>query len=449
MIWWSILSAAIIAVVWVLLFFWELIAVGAAYKAKTLSTLIFACRRNLDATAIEVSADSYLILRIFGVHIDTHDHLVTAAFLGLRPQTARWAPESGSTLIHSGRTHARASSTGSVRRAASASPWPEHRGSSLLADVARRAFSEPNPKRLRRTQAVVIAHKGAIVAEQYAPPFGPDSLFAGWSMAKSLAPALIGILVGDGALSLTDTELLPAWRHRDARAAITLEDLLRMRSGLRFTEVYSTPRSDVMRMLYRQPDMSAYAASLPLVAPPATRWSYASGTSNILSAIVRRSVGEVAYADWPRRMIFDRIGMASALLEADASGTFVLSSYMFATARDWARFGQWHLQEGAWDGVQLLPEGWLDFCRTPTPQSPTANYGAHWWLKLQPDVGGDSLAAARIPSDAFFAVGHEGQTLTVIPSLELVIVRHGLSIYIDAWNQAEFVAEVIDAVQAA
>ena len=138
--------------------------------------------------------------------------------------------------------------------------------------------------------------------------------------------------------------------------------------------------------------------------------------------------------------------MSSAILEADATGTFVCSSYMLATARDWARFGRFHLQDGVWDGARILPEGWMAFCTTPTPQSPTANFGAHWWLKLQPDIGGQTASASRIPADAFFAVGHEGQTISVIPSRDLVVVRHGLSIYIDAWNQAEFVTDILDAL---
>jgi CubicO group peptidase (beta-lactamase class C family) len=133
-------------------------------------------------------------------------------------------------------------------------------------------------------------------------------------------------------------------------------------------------------------------------------------------------------------------------MEVDAAGNFVSSSFMLATARDWARFGQLFLQDGIWAGRQILPVGWARFCVTPTLQSPAGKYGAHWWLKLQPDIGGATPAAARIPPDAFFAVGHEGQTLTVIPSRGLVVVRLGLSIYIDAWNHAQFIAEIVDAV---
>jgi CubicO group peptidase (beta-lactamase class C family) len=133
-------------------------------------------------------------------------------------------------------------------------------------------------------------------------------------------------------------------------------------------------------------------------------------------------------------------------MEPDASGTFVGSSFMLATARDWMRFGQLCLQDGVWEGRQVLPADWMRFSTSPTPESPDGLYGAHWWLKLQPEMGGTATAARSIRPDAFFAIGHEGQTLTVIPSLRLVVVRLGLSIYVDAWNQAEFIAAVQEAL---
>jgi len=138
--------------------------------------------------------------------------------------------------------------------------------------------------------------------------------------------------------------------------------------------------------------------------------------------------------------------MASATMATDASGTFVASSFMLATARDWARFGQLHLQDGVWGGRRILPDGWVRFSTSPTLQSPDLMYGAHWWLRLKPELGGGTAAAARLPSGTFFAVGHEGQVLTVIPARGLVIVRLGLSIHIDAWNHASFLAELLDAM---
>jgi len=183
-----------------------------------------------------------------------------------------------------------------------------------------------------------------------------------------------------------------------------------------------------------------------LAGAPGRVWAYASGTSNILSAIVRRTVGSPIYTNWPRRVLFEPLHMESAILEPDEAGTFVCSSYMLATARDWARYGQLWLDGGRTSGGALLPAEWVRFSTTPTRESPEGRYGAHWWLKLNPEIGGNDAAASTIAPDAFFAIGHEGQTLTIIPSRRLVIVRLGASIYIDAWNHAQFVAELQDAL---
>jgi CubicO group peptidase (beta-lactamase class C family) len=199
-------------------------------------------------------------------------------------------------------------------------------------------------------------------------------------------------------------------------------------------------------MLFNAPDAAGYASRQPLSATPGSIWSYASGTTNILSAIARRTVGESEYLSWPRRALFDRIGMPSAVVEPDASGTFVFSSYMLATARDWARYGQLWADGGRSGGTAVVSTNWIRFSTMPTAESPDGRYAAHWWLKLNPEIGGGSSAAASIAQDAFFAVGHEGQTLTIIPSRRLVIVRLGASIYIDAWNQAEFVAALQEVV---
>jgi CubicO group peptidase (beta-lactamase class C family) len=433
-------AVLLIAAVWL---FALAIQTGGGYKAKVLSTLLFTQQRQVDPErAVEVSADSYSILRLFPARVDYESKTVTTSFFGVMPQVASWREGAGSTLSFGTTLPAWPMPAAShpARR------LPRLPGTGPLADAVAKAFTEPHRTRLRRTHAVLVLQGGAIVAERYAEGFGPGTLFPGWSVAKSVVPALIGILVGDGRLAVEDRELWPSWRGRDSRSSITLEDLLRMRSGLRFSELYARPWSDVLRMLYREPDMAAFAASLPHIAPAGKRWSYSSGTTNILSAIIKRVVGEHDYPAWPWRMLFDRIGMNSVVLEPDAAGTFVLSSYMLATPEDWARWGLFHLRDGVWDGTRILPEGWMHFCRTPTPQSDEGRYGAHWLLKLNPDVGGRSPAAARLPEDAYFSIGHEGQTLTVVPSRDLVIVRHGLSIYIDAWNQAELVTDIIDAL---
>ena len=429
--------------------FLRIAAVGAAYKAKALCSALFVSGLDLDAErADEVSADAYRLMRLFRARVDRERKSVSASFLGLVQRTAVWRPGLGATLAF--RPLASAPALPAPRRLEAALPWPEGEGpapgtSATVNRVLDAAFSEPDPNRPRRTRAIVVVRDGRILAERYAPGFSAATPLNGWSMTKSVLGSLLGTLVGEGKLSLSGRSLLAEWRTPgDPRADIAVEDLLRMRSGLAFSEVYSDPLSDVTRMLFDGPDAGGFAASRPLAHPPGTQWKYASGTTNILSLVARRALGEDSYPTWPRRSLFDPLGMASAIFEQDASGTFVGSSFVFASARDWARFGLLHAQDGMWDGRRLLPEGWVKLVTTPTPQSTNGRYGAHWWLKLSKELGGETAAGKALPADSFHALGHEGQCLTVIPSLGLVIVRLGLSIDITAWDHAAFVADLID-----
>jgi CubicO group peptidase (beta-lactamase class C family) len=448
----ALLVAVAVAAAWGFGRLRRLASAAGGYKAKVLCTIVFGTGRTVDVQAVdEVSADSYRLLRLFRADIDRMSREVTVSLAGFQRRRAAFRDHLGATLVYEDGTPSTEPSlsqsppTALLPAAVPAVSGRLPRTSSALDRVVATAFLEPDDRRRRRTRAIVVLQDGAIVAERYADGFHAATRFPGWSMTKGVLSALVGVLIGEGRLSLGDRALMPAWRDPDPRASITVGDLLRMRSGLSFSEVYEDVTSDVVEMLFRQPDTAAFAASRRLVAAPGDRWSYASGTSNILSAIVRRVIG-ADYPSWPRRALFDRLDMRSALLEADASGTFVASSFMLATAGDWARFGQLFVQDGVWEGDWILPEGWVRFCTTPTPQSPGGVYGAHWWLGLRPELGGGTAAAARLPQDTYFAVGHEGQVLTVIPSRRLVVVRLGLSIYIDAWNQAQFLADLLDTV---
>ena len=398
------------AAAWALFKLRTVVDVACGYKSKVLCTAIFASGRPLDPQrADEIAADSYWLLRPFAATVDHRAALGDDVARGPAPAHGHLSIGLGSDprcCEPGGR------SVKSRQSTRLASPHlPSDPLSALRPEVQRivdRAFEEPNPARLRRTHAVVVVHDGQIVGERYARGVGPDTPLPGWSMAKSVLNALIGILVDDGRLSIDSRELLPAWRSPDPRAAISLEDLLRMRSGLRFSEAYSNPWSDVVQMLFNVRIPRRTHRSRPLSAAPGSVWSYASGTTNILSAIVRRTVGESAYASWPRRALFDRLAMPSAIVEPDASGTFVFSSFMLATARDWARYGQLWADGGSCGGSAILSKDWIRFSTTPTAESPDGRYGAHWWLKLNPEIGGEAPAAAAIAEDAFFAIGHEG-----------------------------------------
>jgi CubicO group peptidase (beta-lactamase class C family) len=285
------------------------------------------------------------------------------------------------------------------------------------------------------TYAVVVVHRGRVVTERYhgalehfdrpPTPVGADTALLSWSMAKSVLHAAVGILVGRGRLELDAPAPVPEWSDpADPRHAITLRDLLSMQDGLDFTEDYTDDRvSDTIQMLFGdgQADMAHFAADRPLAAPPGTRFNYSSGTSNIVSGIVARTVGPgEPYARFLHSRLFGPLGMTSADPEFDEAGTWVGSSYLRATARDWARFGLLYSRGGTWDGTRVLPEGWVDYGRTMVAADPDGTpYGAHWWGQI-----GDTLGSLN-PLGVFRASGYEGQTITICPALDLVLVRLG------------------------
>lgn len=302
--------------------------------------------------------------------------------------------------------------------------WPEAplapETSAKLARLLDLAFAEPAPESLGQTHAFLAVQGGCIVAERYAAGVTADSTQPSWSKAKSITHALIGILVREGRLDPHAPADVPEWQGADdPRRAITLDQLMRMSSGLKFAEDYvDAGVSDVIEMLFGagKDDVGAFAASLPLAHPPGTVWNYASGTTNILARLAAHTLGAPGegFRDFMVCELLAPLGMASAAPKFDAAGTFIGSSFCYATARDFARFGLLYLRDGVWDGQRLLPEGWADYARTPTPVPDTERlgYGAHWWLGM---AGPGS----------FSANGYEGQYTVLVPDRDLILVRHG------------------------
>jgi CubicO group peptidase (beta-lactamase class C family) len=201
-------------------------------------------------------------------------------------------------------------------------------------------------------------------------------------------------------------------------------------------------------MLFLEGDFAGYTAKQPLAAEPGTVWSYASGTTNLLCRIMRQRVGgsDSDYFNFPRTALFGKLGMTSAILEPDASGTFAGSSFAYATARDWARFGQFYLQDGVWNGERLLPEGWVAYSTTPAPGAPQGRYGAHWWLNAGIPGNPESRPYPSLPPDLYYASGHEGQFLVVVPSRQAVIVRLGVTRGRD-FDLETFIRQILDALE--
>ncbi len=282
--------------------------------------------------------------------------------------------------------------------------------------------------------AFMVLHKGIPVAESYMPGLNKETKLLSWSMAKSITNAMVGILVKDGVLDLAMKELIPEWSE-DGRSSITLNNLMHMQSGLEWNEDYGN-RSDITVMLHCEPDFAEYAYTMPLEHDPGTHWYYSSGTTNIVSYVIRKQFEtDDAYYAFPHERLFYRIGITDAVFEPDESGTLVGSSYLYMTARDYARFALLYIQDGILAGNQILPEGWVEYTTTAASDS-NGEYGSFFRL----NEGGRIKSA---PEDMFMCVGHDGQRIFIIPSLDLITVVLGYSPD-DSMDFNQLLADIID-----
>ncbi len=285
-----------------------------------------------------------------------------------------------------------------------------------LTKVVDTYFNENTPE--NTTRALIVIYKNQIIAEKYAEGFNENSRLIGWSMGKSLMSAVCGVLNFQGKLTVEEPAPIDAWKN-DERAKITINNLLQMNSGLEWEEDY-TKISDVTKMLYLDTDMTKSQINKPLVGVPNETWNYSSGTSNLLSGIIRSKFKtHQEYLDFWYTDLFDKIGMHSMIFETDLAGNYIASSYGWATARDWAKFGLLYLNKGIWNGEQVFSEDWVNYTKTPTNGSEGV-YGAQFWL----NAGGH---LPDVPKDLFFADGYQGQRVFIIPSKELVVVRLGVT----------------------
>ncbi|WP_175727551.1 serine hydrolase domain-containing protein [Burkholderia ambifaria] len=435
----------------------RLAPIATGYAAKALCSGVFVSGRPAASVIdVDIMAGVHPLLKLVRPSLDPEHHRAVATFAGFARREADFRPGLGCTLAlgpSRGVLPAALPPVADPPSANDATPAAPPAGidARKLHIALDRAFDEPDPARPRRTRAVVVMWRGHVIAERYAPGFTADTPLPGWSMTKTVTAALAGVLVAQHKLSPDASALLPEWRAGgDARAAITLDELLRMTSGLQFNEDYDDPLSDVAVMLFTQPDTARFASAKPLAAQPGTQWYYSSGTSAIVARVMRDALGgtEADYLAFPRRALFEPLGMRSAVFEPDAAGTLGSPSYLYASAHDWARFGQLLLQDGVWNGQRLLPEGWVRYLTHATPQSTHQEFGAHLWVKVPEPFNDRDPHASAMPADAFHAVGHEGQFVSVVPSRELVVVRLGLSRPESAWNHEAFLARVLDAVPA-
>ena len=334
----------------------------------------------------------------------------------------------------------------------------------LAKDHFNRSTQDPD----LRPKALVIIHNGKLIAENYARGVDATTPLLSWSMAKSITNLQVGLLVKQGLLSLNHTPDVPVWKAKNYQEQIaqestgkavasqehryqdiTLAHLLTMTSGLAFDETYGIG-GDAALMLSVVPDVDQFASAMPTIYPAGQHWSYSSGTTNIISGVIRRSFGNdfKKYLEFTQQQLFDPLGINSAVLEMDSAGNMIGSSYMYATARDWAKLGQLLLQKGMWNGNQILPASWIDYSTLATPANSSNRYGAHFWLNKNPKDPAKQRFWSEIPEDTYYMSGFQGQRVVIIPSKQLVFVRLGFTTPKQATNLPSLMKSVIEVLQA-
>jgi CubicO group peptidase (beta-lactamase class C family) len=457
----------------------DILRVGANYAAKIVCSNVFlAARDPQQVLHDDVQAPGIPLLGLMFVSVDRERRVVRAGILGFiggglavaRPGTGCAVVPDGNLefAVHVGSgpappdPHAgtavaapvptapvppasapAGADTGTGRGRDAGADWPE--GDTVITAAALNQLLADDTLAGPGVRAIVVVDHGRIVAERYAAGFAATTPLLGWSMTKSVMAGLVGLLVKEGRLALNQ----PAgWSAPDGgREHIRIADLLAMSSGLSFNEGYGAV-SDVTRMLYLQPDMAGYAREQPLVHPAGEFWSYSSGSANILSRIVQDAAGALA-ASYPAEKLFKPLGMTSATMETDEDGTLVGSSYMYATARDWARYGLFLSQDGVWQGQAMLPRGYVAMMASPVAASHGEyGHGLVWlWGSSAATPGKNPDSAFGIPPDTFWMLGHDGQVIAIIPSRQLILVRLGLTPSFQHYQPQPLVKALLDATR--
>jgi len=425
----------------------QLLRVGANYAAKSVCSNVFLAGRDAaEVLRSDVQAPGIWLLRLVRISVDQPHGVVRAGFLGfIGGGLAVWRPGAGCTVVADGKLEnlaplpprAAPPSTTAPSAPSDDALWPDGEATTLT--PAMQSVLTDDSLTGPGMRAVLVIDHGRIVAERYAAGFSRATPLLGWSMAKTVTATLVGLLIKDGQLKLDQSGF---WPPGDGRDHIRIADLMAMSSGLRFNEDYGAV-SDVTRMLYLEPDTAGFAYAQPLVHPVGESWSYSSGTANIVARIVQNIAGGSTQI---QDRLFMPLGMHSAVIEPDEHGTLVGSSYMYANARDWARYAQFLLQDGVWQGRAMLPAGYVDMMATPLAAS-HGQYGHGFvWLWISDPIieGQNPDTAFGIPSDTFYMSGHDGQTIAIIRSRQIAVIRLGLTPYTDRYSPQRLIQAVLE-----
>ena len=410
----------------------------AGYSAKNTASSVFLGERSLSFT--DTTDNNFSPVNLATNAIDKEKKTANSSVFGLLTRKSIIREGLGSVLTLDKKDEKSNYKTPERRKTVNDTiPYPYGNGShkdSVFESIDYKKLNETVNSifGVRKTRAVLVLYKDQIIAEKYSEGFTKDSRILGWSMTKSIMSTVFGILEHQQKINIQDKAPVESWQN-DARKEITIHNLLQMNSGLEWDENYDEI-SDATKMLFLERDMTKVQEEKPLIGKPNETWNYSSGTSNLLSGILRDQFkNHQSYLDFWYAYLIDKIGMNSMILESDLAGNYVASSYAWATTRDWGKFGLLYLHNGAWNGEELFTKEWVDYVTTPTPTS-NGSYGAQFWLNTEKQL-------KDVSQNMYFADGYQGQRVYILPDEDLVIVRFGLSWF----EENEFLKGIIQSVQ--
>lgn len=409
------------------------------FSAKSTSSSVFLANRTLTFT--DSTDNNFSPINIASDELNFNESYATASTLGLLTRKAIYREGLGSVLITKDFDVNKKQLVPKRSVLNNTIPYPYGNAPQKDTVISNVNYDKLNAtvssifKKEDETRAVLVIYKDQIIAEKYGTGFSSDSRILGWSMTKSILSTVYGIMQYQGKLNVQDKAPVSEWQN-DERKEITLHNLLQMNSGLEWDENYDKI-SDVTKMLFLEKDMTVMQRKKPLEGKPNESWNYSSGTTNLLSGILRKELGsQQEYLDYWYRELIDKIGMNSMIIETDMAGHYVGSSYAWATARDWGKFGLLYAHKGNWNGTQIFAPEWADYVAQPTPTS-NGTYGAQFWLNAEGEM-------KDVPKNMFYADGYQGQRVYILPDQELVIVRFGLK---GNYDENAFLKGILNAVQ--
>ncbi|OUL61539.1 serine hydrolase [Flavobacterium sp. AJR] len=415
------------------------------FTSKSIASCHFIDNRSLES--IEKGDNDIPLLDLATSKINEEGKFATSNVYGLKERKAIYREGIGATLINDNFDVSKPYEVPKRTKLVNNLPFPYGNNEpkdtlfsnidyAKLNKAVANAFDISGGK-TKRTRSVLVLYKDKLITEKYESGFTKNSKLLGWSMTKSITGTMFGVLQKQKKFDIYKPAPIAEWQN-DGRKVITTNDLLHMNSGLEWVENYNTI-CDATIMLFESEDMAKVQLEKPALFKPNTHWNYSSGTSNLLSAILRKQFKtHQEYLDFWYSALIDKIGMNSAVIETDMVGNYVGSSYAWATTRDWSKLGLLYLHKGNWNGEQILDESWVKYVSTPTNTS-NGDYGAQFWL----NAGGKYKDA---PRDMFYCSGFQGQKVFIIPSLDLVIVRMGLTDDLE-FDFNVFLKEVVSAIK--